>query len=82
MVKSKVGSLTDLLCRLFPSLTVEDAGEFLHVQFVLVCGLYSMANLTEKQLKAMEVAGLLHTRVDFDSHFQRAESYLIRGFVG
>jgi hypothetical protein len=34
-----------------------------------------------KQLKGMEVAGILNTRADFDSYFERAVQYLIRGLM-
>jgi AcrR family transcriptional regulator len=81
LAREELNILSDLLKRIFPSMTDEETNEFMHTSMALGLGLYPMSNLSEKQLKAMETAGILHTKAEFDPFFERAICYLIRGFI-
>jgi len=81
LARDELKFLIDLLCRLFPTLSIEEANEFMHTSMAVALGLYPMSHLGDKQVKALEVAGIAHTRADFDSFFERAVCHLIRGFI-
>lgn len=84
--KKKTGDelkeFSDLLCGVFPTLTSEKAAEFMHMQMALAIGLYSMANLSEVQKKAIEQSGTDHYIVDFGVCFQETVEYLLQGLLG
>jgi len=81
LARDELKLLIDLLRRLFPTLSIEGANEFMHSCMAVGLGLYPMANMGEKQLRAMETAGTLHTKAEFDTFYERAVCYLIRGFT-
>ena len=47
-------TLSELLCGLFPSLTLQKVAEFLNLQLAAAIGLYQMTNLSEVQRIVLE----------------------------
>jgi AcrR family transcriptional regulator len=80
--RHELGALSEILCTLFPALTPEKAGEFLHNQGALATGLYPMAHLSEIQRQAMERAGFEQIGIDFEAHLRDAIEHLLEGLVG
>ncbi len=60
------------LCRYFPNAQEESREHFLLSLLSLMPGLYSMTNLTEKQLEAMQKASPDYVKPDFEKNFSQA----------
>ena len=78
----ELATMAQLLCTLFPTLTPEKAGRFLHVQGALAIGLYPATHLSDIQRQAMEQAGFEPIGMDFESTFREATEHLLRGLIG
>ncbi len=81
-MRVELATIVQLLCELFPTLTPEKAGQFLHVQGALAIGLYPATHLSDIQRQAMEQAGFEQIGLDFESTFRESTEHLFRGSVG
>ena len=81
-VKEAIEALSELLCGIFPTLTPDKAGEFIHLQGALAIGLYPMTHLSDVQRQAIRAAGFEGEAIDFDVHLRDAVEHLLRGLVG
>jgi AcrR family transcriptional regulator len=79
--KDELNYLSELLCRLFPSLTPEKALEFINVELATAIGLYQMTNLSEVQTEVLKDPEFKNFKVDFNSTYQKAIEYLIQGLL-
>jgi AcrR family transcriptional regulator len=73
--------LSELLCRIFPALSPQEAGEFLELQLASAIGLYQITNLSEMQQRVLEYPEFRHLKVDFNSYLQKTVEYLLRGLA-
>lgn len=78
-ITDELAILSNFLCSLFPSLTVEKAVEFINLQMALATGLFPMTNLSEKQRKVLENDEFKHLKMDFELSFENAIKYLLNG---
>jgi len=62
-------ALSELLCGLFSSLTIEKVAEFLNLQLAAAIGLYQMANLSEVQKTVLNYPEFKHFKLDFKVYF-------------
>ncbi len=81
MANHEFGELSDLLCRLFPTLGGEQALKFLQLQLAASIGLYTMTDLSETQRQVLERPEFEHFKIDFAVCFREAVEYLIQGFL-
>jgi AcrR family transcriptional regulator len=80
-LKENIADVIAVLCRLFPSLTMERAVNFLMLQMAAAIGLLPMAHVSEKQKKAMEQTGMEGTRIEFAREYKRAVTYILQGML-
>lgn len=80
-IKNELVTLTRLLCRIFPSMTDENAVRFLHLQFASAIGLYQMTNLSEVQKKVLERPDLKEMKVEFDECYMESVNYMLKGLL-
>jgi len=74
-------ALSELLCGLFPSLTLEKVAEFLNLQLAAAIGLYQMTNLSEVQRIVLEHPEFEHFRLDFKVYFKKTVEHVLRGLL-
>ena len=74
-------ALSELLCGLFPSLTLEKVAEFLNLQSAVAIGLYQMTNLSEVQRIVSEYPEFEHFEIDFKVYFQKTVEHLLEGLL-
>lgn len=79
--RDELGTLSGLLRGVFPMMTLDEAGEFLHLQMALAIGLYPMAHLSDVQTQAMERAGFERIGIDFEGYLRDGIEHLLRGLV-
>ena len=79
--KDEIERVTELLCRIFPKLTPDDASRFIYLQISAAVGLYQMTDYSEIQLRAFEHPELKQFKVDFKPLFKEAVEYLIKGLL-
>jgi len=82
VVKGEVSHFAGLISRLFPSLSDGEVQEILHLQYCFICGLYPAGHLSDKQVRAMEAAGLTVPSVDFEYFLRRSLEYIMNGYLG
>ncbi|MHC4745120.1 MAG: hypothetical protein ACYS8Z_24655, partial [Planctomycetota bacterium] len=78
---TEVGTLSELICGIFPAADAEKAGQFLELQIASTIGLYQMTNLSEMQKKVLEYPEFQHMKMDFDSYLQKAVGCLLQGII-
>lgn len=84
MIRSILGTevtLSELLCRLFPKLTLEKVAEFLNLQLAAAIGLSQMTNLSEVQRIVLEYPEFEHFKIDFKVYFQKTVELLLQGLL-
>ncbi|MDH4219370.1 MAG: TetR family transcriptional regulator [Candidatus Aminicenantes bacterium] len=74
-------TLSELLCGLFPLLTLEKVAEFLNLQLAAAIGLYQMTNLSEVQRIVLEYPEFEHFKLDFKVYFQKTVEHLLQGLL-
>ena len=79
--KDEIGKVVELLCRIFPKLTADDASRFIYLQISSAVGLYQMTDYSELQIKALKHPELKQFKVDFKPLYKEAVQYLIKGFL-
>ena len=62
--------LADVLCGIFPELTIEKALNFLRLQLAAAIGLFQLTDLSEVQQTILEQPEFLVLKVDFAASFQ------------
>lgn len=70
--------LSEMLCDIFPAMSIEKAGEFLELQSASAIGLYQITNLSEMQLRVLEYPEFRHLKFDFNSYMQKTVECLLR----
>ena len=80
-LKDDIEDLVKLLCRIFPELTPEKAGEFIYLQNSAAVGLYQMTNNSETQQKVLENPDFKEFNVDFKILFTEAVEHITRGIL-
>jgi len=80
-LKGDFENLVKLLCRIFPGLSPDKAGEFIYLQNSAAIGLYQMTNRSEVQRKVLENPELKEFNVDFEPYYKDAIEYLITGVL-
>lgn len=80
-VSSEVRVMSELLCKMFPAMSREKAGQFLELQLAAAIGLYQITNLSELQHKVLEYPEFRHMKVDFSDYFKKAVENLLRGLL-
>ncbi|MFZ2148513.1 MAG: hypothetical protein WAV28_14960 [Sedimentisphaerales bacterium] len=73
--------LSELLCKMFPALSPEKAGEFLELQLAAAIGLYQITNLSEMQQRVLEYPEFRNLKVDFNSYSQKTVECLLQGLM-
>ena len=58
-----IKAVVQCLEKLCPSMTPKDRQDFIYSFFPFICGIYPYAFATEKQIKAMEAAGMKYTQM-------------------
>lgn len=80
-VNGELSVLSELLCRSFPTLSLQKAGEFLELQLASAIGLYQITNLSDLQRKVLEYPEFRHMKIDFKPSLQKTTEFLLKGFV-
>jgi AcrR family transcriptional regulator len=73
--------LSELLCKIFPALNREKAGEFLELQLAAAIGLFNITNLSEMQQRVLEYPEFRHLKVDFNNYLQKTVKCLLYGLI-
>lgn len=81
MVVSEFEILCQLLQRIFPKLSVENAIKFLQIQLALSIGLYTMTDLSANQQKVLEVAEFSHLSMQYPRYFKQSLVYILQGLI-
>jgi len=80
--KEELFVLADVLCRLFPNLTIEKAANFLDLQIASAVGLFQMTDLSEIQQQILDDPEFAVLKLDFATCFQESVEYLLNGILG
>jgi len=81
MAKDEFKILSELLCGLFPTLSIENAVKFLNMQLAASIGLYTMTNLSATQQMVLEKPEFEHFKVDYHIYFEEVVEYLLQGLL-
>ena len=81
MAKDEFRILSELLCGLFPNLSIENAVKFLNMQLAASIGLYTMTNLSATQQRVLEYPEFEHFKVDYHVYFKEVVKYLLQGLL-
>ena len=79
--KCEMEDISELLCRLFPKLTPENAGKFIYLQMASAVGLYQMTDYTDVQLEALKHPDLCHLKADFKLLYPDSVEFIMRGLL-
>jgi TetR/AcrR family transcriptional regulator len=77
--KEELFVMAEVLCSLFPKLTIEKAANFLELQIAAAIGLFQMTDLSEMQQQILEDPEFAVLKLDFAISFQEAVEYLLNG---
>ena len=77
--KEELFVLAELLCSLFPKLTIEKAVHFQELQIAAAIGLFQMTDLSEIQQQILDDPEFAVLKLDFAASFQEAVEYLLNG---
>ena len=74
--------VSEVLCGMFPKLTIEQAAYFLELKLASAIGLFHMTDLSEMQQRVLDDPEFEMLRVDFMSSFEETIEYLLSGLLG
>ncbi len=74
-------SLAEVLCSVFPKLTIEQAANFLELQIASAIGLFQMTDLSEMQQQILEQPEFAVLKLDFETCFQETVEHLLNGIL-
>jgi len=77
--KEELFLLAEVLCNVFPQLTIETASKFLQLQLAAAIGLFQMTDLSEVQQKILEQPEFSELKMDFAASFQETVKHLLNG---
>jgi len=80
--KEELLMLSELLCSVFPKLTIEKAATFLQLQISAAIGLFQMTDLSETQQHILDNPEFAVLKLDFIHSFQKTIEYLLNGILG
>lgn len=75
-------SLAEVLCSVFPKLTIEKAANLLELQIASAIGLFQMTDLSEMQQQILEQPEFAVLKLDFETSFQESVEHLLNGILG
>lgn len=81
MVVVEFEILCQLLQRIFPKLSIENAIKFLQIQLALSIGLYTMTDLSPNQQKVLEVTEFSHLSMQYPRYFKQSLVYILQGLI-
>ncbi len=76
-----IGDIAQRMSEIFPDMTKESAGRFIHLQLALSVGFYPMCHLSDKQLTAIERAELDYSPPEFTPNFKLAIESFLKGLM-
>jgi AcrR family transcriptional regulator len=74
-------SLAEVLCSIFPKLTIEQAANFLELQIASAIGLFQMTDLSEMQQQILDNPEFAVLKLDFEISFQETVEHLLNGIL-
>jgi TetR/AcrR family transcriptional regulator len=74
-------SLSEVLCSVFPELTIEKAVNFLELQIASAIGLFQMTDLSEIQQQILDNPEFSVLKLDFATSFQETVELLLSGIM-
>ena len=77
--KEELFALAEVLCSIFPKLSIEKAANFLELQIAAAIGLFQMTDLSEIQQQILDDPEFAVLKLDFAASFQEAVEYLLNG---
>jgi len=80
--KEELFILAEVLCSIFPELTIEKAARFLQLQLAAAVGLFQMTDLSETQQQILDNPEFSVLKIDFAAAFQETVEHLLSGIQG
>jgi len=77
--KEELFVLAEVICRLFPKLSLEKAANFLELQIASAIGLFQMTDLSEMQQQILDDPEFAVLKLDFEISFQETVEHLLNG---
>jgi len=74
-------SLAEVLCSIFPKLTIDQAANFLELQIASAIGLFQMTDLSEMQQQILDDPEFAVLKLDFATSFQETIEHLLNGIM-
>ena len=79
--KDSFTALAMFLTKIFPKLSVENAGKFLYLAIALASSIFSMTSLSNVQKEVLEMPEFAMMKIDFKEYYRDSVTYILEGLT-